>query len=140
VKIIDNWLYEAIKEQGEMRVSLSNGADLPTFISYDKKKGTISVYTNFRIFIGSYAVLFTGCYNYKQARFFQGIEIRANTAPFLNFTQVNYTFSVGATGQIVIPPILDRELNSEFMLTITTQENNRKVTKLPYFMKYDAMS
>lgn len=26
------------------------------------------------------------------------------------------------------------------MLTITTQENNRKITKLPYFMAYDTIS
>lgn len=140
VKNIENWLYDLVRTQGDMRVTLANGAPLPTFITYDKKKGQLAIFTNSRLYIGSYAVQFAGCYNYKIARFFQGIQIRANTAPFLNFTQLNYTFKLGVSGQIAIPQINDKEQNSAFMLTITTQENNRKTTKLPYFMNYDTIS
>ena len=120
-----------------MSITLSNNKPIPSFIDV-KKKGEIAVYSNSAEQIGLYAVKFSGCYQFKQASFYQGIDVRMNTAPIMNMSQigVNHTFEVGKPWQLVLPQIKDNESNSDFQVIITQSQTNRKSSKLPYFMKY----
>ena len=61
-----------------------------------------------------------------------------NTSPWLNFTNgtLNYTFYVGDVNQIMIPPIIDKEENSPFQITISTSPTNRQTMRMPYFMTF----
>jgi hypothetical protein len=98
-----------------MAVTLANGSAIPSFIKLQNDK--INVFTNNPSNIGLYAIKFQGCYNYKPASFFQGVDIRLNTPPTLqNVSSSNlfYNFTIGQSWQVVIPQIQDNEQNSEF--------------------------
>ena len=77
---IDNQLYDILKAQG-LAVTLSNNQPLPNFIKIANDQ--VQVYTNDVLNIGKYAIKYQGCYNYKRASFFQGVDIRKNTPPTL---------------------------------------------------------
>ena len=56
--------------------------------------------------MGQYAIKYQGCYNYKRASFFQGVDVRKNTPPTLQGIKdpnLFYNFTVGEIWQVQIP-------------------------------------
>ncbi|CDW84828.1 UNKNOWN [Stylonychia lemnae] len=130
-KKLGDKFYKELK-RSSMSISLNTGDVLPNFITYFEDK--LIIETNQQSDIGSYMVMFTGCYNNSKALYYQEVIIKNNTAPYSKIQQFYYEFELKKTYQITIPTIQDKERNSGFTLSMYQSD----FSALPYFFKVDS--
>eukprot|EP00347_Sterkiella_histriomuscorum_P011756 403371220 len=129
-KTLTDSFYKKLK-QNPMTVTLNTGVVIPNFINYSNDK--LSIYTNDTTMIKSYMIMFSGCLNETRSVYYQEVRVLKNTPPFMYLTQLNYTFDIKKNYQVQLPPIQDKERNSEYTVSLFLSD----FATLPYFIKLD---